>query len=473
MLDWLHAGICLSITDVDVLQGGAAQQGGVVPNDAVVNFQVDEFLAVLDGVDVLHLRPGQNQVFQVGHIGDEINGLDGGVPQIDAHHVLAIAQGSDVLLLEIVLALVNGHELCLVGARLTVGGKHHRPHHLILAADFLPVGGHLLVVNAAAVHNQLLKLGKAVGNLFGLVNAADGRVGDVNLCGIVPKGLAKEAHIPVNADARVFRPQLQQLCPGCIGVVNGQGLQLGHGGKPHVQLGICRAGDLQLHVVCGEGRAADGLQIFHLPLGVGLFQLLHQGKFLAASAIYFRQAGHIFQIADIGLGQTAHRHGGGIGVIKRTGNGNLIAEGDIGVFQVCFFQRGIVRAAAGIHGFQVGEIAQASHIAVGESGDGDFGAAAVKIVPGHGHAPDDVGAGDFPAQGFVFCRGDGLIAQVQGFLILREQLSAQNHVVFQKKIADCQNNSQSNHQNGCKNGTNHALVSHVALLYVPMHILCS
>ena len=67
------------LADVQVLQSGAVNQRGVVPDAAVVQLQPDQILAGADGLDVLHLRPGENQVLELGHVGDKIDGVHGHV----------------------------------------------------------------------------------------------------------------------------------------------------------------------------------------------------------------------------------------------------------------------------------------------------------------------------------------------------------------------------------------------------------
>ena len=429
-------------------------------DDAVVQLQIHQLLAVFQGGDVLYLGPGQNQIFQVGHIGGKFDVFHGGVADVDAHHILAVAQVVNVLVLEIVFALLNGHELGFVGAGLALVGEGHRPDYLVAAAGLFPVGGHVLVFNAAAVHNQLLQLREQGGQLLGILNGAHRLVGDVHLGGVVGEGVAEYLHLPVDVHIGIFGAQGRQLLAVGLGIVNGQAPELRHGRQAHGKLGIARPSEGQGLGTGINFRPGDAGEVVHLPLRVELRQLAQQGEGPAAPPIHPGQGRKGLHQPDILLAQGLRGNGGGVRGVILPGNGDGVAECDVRIAGIGLPQGAVVRGALGIHRCQIGKIGQQLHIPLGEMGYRKYFGGAVCVAAGEGNAPKDFCPRHLPAQVVKFVPGNGPGAQVQHLLVLGEQLPAHHHIPFQNKAAHCQNHCQGNHQHSRRNGTGQPFSSH-------------
>ena len=175
-------GLCVAVgvAQVQILQSRAAEQRGVIPDTGPVQLQEYQLLAVADGADVQNGAVGQDQVFQMGHIADELDIVDAHVTQVDADHVLAVAQIVGIRIVEVVHTVLHGHEVGIIGADGELAALDG-PDQLVLLAYPVPGGGQRFVVQPAVADDDLLQIREVLQIPLQLLSTGQGDPGEIQL----------------------------------------------------------------------------------------------------------------------------------------------------------------------------------------------------------------------------------------------------------------------------------------------------
>ena len=347
---------------------------------------------------------------------------------VDADHILAVAQIIGFLVIKIVHIGTHRHKGGIIGTGSQFLTQLYRPDHFVLLPDKVPVSSQFFVVKAAVPQEYPLGKGEPDHFLLHLLQRTDFRSGKVDFLLIRGIQTAADLLLPDNLCIGQILAQLQQTVNRCFRRCQMDFLQFrqeSQQGKLLFRYLRCRYG-LGIFRDGFTAQTDTELQL----LFVAVFLQRFHGFPCAAAAYHGFQLWQALQQRDLFRCHGLHIYFGHIPAVAFFSQRHRVVQGQLRPLGFQGQQLDIVRAALSIYGFQFFQVFQHPDICFRQSRDSNlFGFFRIGI-PLEGYIPEHVPAGQPPAHLFIMGHRYLFSPQIQNPLMPGVEPEVHHHIIL-------------------------------------------